>query len=237
MRQIFTLLLLILLMAVFAINEAGAVGIGIQIPVTGSGKTKITYNSDFLLSYQADNEYEFDYKYAGGIGLVLDTRVARKGLFNYRLGLGYENTTYDFIDEDEAAGIYYLDNSFGFGIVQTKIVRIWLGPQLRLALLGYSREYDRFKLEVAGVGFGIGPVLGANFNFGNFITAALDLGYRSNGFSGTAKATFDTFDYLDDESDFTLSQTGFFLNLSVLFRIGDVFEQYEEEEKPGESLW
>jgi len=226
MKRVFTIFILVML--VLSINETYAVGIGIQIPLVGGGKTKATIE-DF------DEEMTHDYKYAGGIGLVLDTRLAKKGLFNYRLGLGYENTSYDFISDEDASSIYYLDNSFGFGIVQTRVMRIWLGPQLRLAILGFSKEEDGDTFDLAGVGFGIGPVLGANFNFGKVITVALDLGYRYNSYTGTSKYT--DVDGYETTTDFDFSQTGYFFNLAVLFRISDVFEREYQEQKPEESLW
>lgn len=238
MKRIAMFVLLVLFLSAMWIDSAGAVGIGLQIPIGGGSRT--------YKSVEADDDWSHtgDYKQAGIIGFALDTRMARRGFFNYRLGLGYERINYNpEAEEDHFHSVYYLDNTFGFGIVKTRFLRLWMGPQIRLAYFSfkenYSGTYGSSEYKENGFGIGIGPVIGANFNFGSVVSICLDLGYRFSTHGGTGKATWDYNGITESaETDFTLGQNGHFINISFFFRINDVFERpAQEEEKPGESLW
>jgi len=213
------------LIALFSLPQQGnAFGIGIYIPAFGTGSVTYSYTN----SYDT-YESEYDTRYAGGLGIVLDTRVARNGVFNYRLNLGFYNATniYSSDWEYEDFKFYVMDHSFGFGVVRTRLMRIWIGPQVRLA---YHTQPNDDSL----IGFGLGPVLGANFNFGRVFTVALDLGYRVSAYAGTSESE-DEYGYGSETETFTRTENLFFINLSVLFRLGDVFERaYDDadDDKP-----
>ncbi len=195
-------------------QRANAFGIGVFVPVYGTGGGTYTWDDE-------GNETDYDLSYSGGFGIVLDTKVAKKGLFNYRLNLGYHKATHTYNDYDVEDFKYYtMDHSFGFGIVKTRFLRLWMGPQLRLAYMNYEISDDSGTYSQYGLGFGIAPVLGANFNFGKVFTVAMDLGYRFSSYAGTAE--FDGSYY--DTNDFTKSSQTFFVNLSLIFRIGDYYE-------------
>ncbi len=196
-------------------QNSNAFGIGIFIPAYGSGSgTYTNTNTDYKTDY--------DLSYSGGLGIVLDTRVAKKGLFNYRLNLGYYNATHSFGGFDADGYKYYsMDHTFGFGIVKTRFLRLWLGPQLRIAYMNRGESYDYGTYNEYGLGFGLAPVLGANFNFGKVFTVALDLGYRFSTYAVTAESDTD-YDYSTD--DYTKSGQNFFINLSLIFRMGDYYE-------------
>lgn len=193
-------------------QQGNAFGIGIYVPVFGAGGGTVS---------EIDSDFDFDYdmNYAGGFGIVLDSKVAKNGLFNYRLNIGLINGA----DDTEDYKYYVIDNTFGFGIVRTRFVRLWLGPQVRLAYMDYSEESSYGTFSVSGVGFGIGPVLGANFNFGPVFTVGLDLGYRISSYVGSTEYEYEEYSYGSDSADYTQSENIFFVNLSLIFRIGDVF--------------
>lgn len=218
-KVIFKLGVVIMLITLFSLPQQGnAFGIGIYIPGYGSSTGTLTQ-----IDYD-DNEVEYDLEYGGGFGIVLDTKVARRGLFNYRLNLGMVNASQTYGNEEysntlEGFKYYMMDHTFGFGVVQTRVVRVWLGPQIGLDYMSYEDSNDYGDINWNAVGFTFAPVLGANFNFGRVFTAALDMGYKFSSFAGTAETT-----YTDDSESFTQSHNGFFINLSLIMRIGDYFD-------------
>jgi hypothetical protein len=158
----------------------------------------------------------------------MDTRVARAGVFNYRLNLGYESVDYGF-DNDEKFSRISLDNTFGFGVLQTRIVRLWLGPQVRLAYMRYYYEYDsgNGSSEINLVGLGLAPVFGANFNLGSVISICPELGYRFEFYGGQESYNYDDGFYSSsDEIDYVSVNREFFIKLSIIFRINDVFDEF-----------
>lgn len=201
-------------------SNGNAFGIGLYVPVAGAGTSTWTISSDF-----GDNKEDYDFTGNGGFGIVLDTKVARDGLFNYRLNIGMQNATYSYQGLDfKDFKLYVLDNSFGFGVVRTRFMRLWIGPQVRLAAMNRSKD----GTDLSAFGFGLAPVIGANFNFGRMLTAAVDLGYRFTSFGGKIESSDSYGSY---SNDFTIGQQAFFLNISFLFRINDVFESaYDEDE-------
>lgn len=211
-------------------QQVNAFGIGVYIPVHGSGGGNGTLSWDSF-EYN-DVDFDFDSDHAGIFGIVLDTKLARRGVFNYRINLGLERGTNDYITNDDGDfNRYVFDNTFGFGIVQTRVIRLWLGPQLRIAAISSTDEGDSYTMEFSGAEFGLAPVLGINVNLGRVITLAADMGYRFSGLAGS-------WDYSDDyygssNGTFTMSEKTFFFNLSFIFRMGDVFDggasDYDED--------
>ena len=78
-----------------------------------------------------------------GINFVFDSNVAKRSVFNYRLNAGVEFFEHEY-DVDYDYGYWYTgteynegirimtDHTFGFGIVKSRVVRLWLGPNLSL---------------------------------------------------------------------------------------------------------
>jgi len=217
------------LILIVAPKESNAFGIGIFVPVYGTGSGTYT-----LSNFDTQTDYDFDY--AGGLGIVLDTRVARNGLFNYRLNLGFYSASQSYSTDEyntsyDGFKFYIMDHTFGFGIVKTRFMRLWVGPQLRISYMNYELT-DTFGTESQyGLGYGLAPVLGANFNFGSVFTVAVDMGYRFGSYAGSWE--YDGSYY--DSSDFTRSENQFFLNLSLIFRIGDSYEADLDEKSKVES--
>lgn len=96
--------------------------------------------------------------YAGGGGLVWDTNLAYNRVFNYRMELGVNYVSIGSIgDSIGVSWVHY----FGFGIVRTKMVRLWIGPQFTVIGLASG---------VTGAIGGMGFAMGLNLNFGNVFT-------------------------------------------------------------------
>ena len=137
--------------------------------------------------------------YAGGVkykttrlsaGITTDSAVAKDKLFNYRMNLGYENVR-ERLDGFGTFGIYHgasFENIFGFGVYRSKLMRVWLGPSLRIAsgvldkgsVLGAALPAGR-AIRFTGAG---GLATGVNFHTGNLGSAALTIGYQF-GYNGT----------------------------------------------------
>jgi len=137
--------------------------------------------------------------YAGGldydttrlsVGISTDSAVAKDKLFNYRMNLGYENVR-ERIDPVGVFGIYHgasFENIFGFAVYRSKLMRVWLGPSLRIAsgvldhdsLLGAGLVAGR-AIRITGAG---GLTSGVNVHTGNFGSASLTIGYQF-GYNGT----------------------------------------------------
>ncbi len=122
-----------------------------------------------------------------GGGFVLDTNLAMDSVFNYRLELGFSNlrTPYEVKEMDFAKTFLFInilnlpyrqdktvthyENSllmstvhyFGFGVVRTKNVRFWLGPQLTIAGM---------LTNLTGLIAGLGFAMGLNINIGDVFT-------------------------------------------------------------------
>lgn len=224
-KQILFVALMVASVVMTLPRQSSAFGIGVYVPVLGTGTA--------IFNGISDNT--FGINYGEGYGIVLDTRVARNALFSYRLNVGYANGTLTHVDypDTKADGWIFcvLDNSFGFGVVKTSFLRLWVGPQVRYALLTVSDTNEDSTITLNLFGLGLAPVIGANFNIGRLYTVGLDLGYRFSFYGGIVE---------DDNPDdpftlpFTMTEQMFFINLSVLFRIRDVFERSSDtkEYKP-----
>lgn len=115
-----------------------------------------------------------------GVGVILDTAVARDRLFNYRISLdchsvisqkelGYTNVSF-------STNRLTVANSFGFGFIRTSFVRVWAGPQFALTYEFKSRNRNTFDTTLYSK---IGPVLWINIHAGNETTFALEMGFRT----------------------------------------------------------
>lgn len=193
-----------------------AAGLGIAFPF-GSGTT------DYDL-YEADAS-------RFGINFVFDSNVANNRVFNYRLNAGVEFFTHDY--EEEYYSSYYgyydyysysnegirivTDHTFGFGIVRTSVVRLWLGPTVRI---GFVSE------DESGITLGAGlTALGLNFNFGPVFTIGLEAGYLFNADLYFDDVAYEEDYYYEDSSSTGLNQM-FVVKLSFLFRINDTYDDF-----------
>ncbi len=192
-------------------------GLGIAFPF-GTGKT------DYEI-YEADASHF-------GINFVFDSNVAKNRVFNYRLNFGVEffnhEYEYDYYDyywdyntwgTGSVEGIKIVtDHTFGFGIVKTSVVRLWLGPNVRFGFIAAD--------ESSGISLGGGlTALGLNFNFGPVFTLGLEAGYLFNVDIFFDDVIYEETYYYYESSSAGLSNM-FVAKLSILFRIHDTYDDF-----------
>lgn len=123
-----------------------------------------------------------------GVGLTLDTAVARDRLFNYRLNLDYQHAWLNAsspdlptINEFEYDG-FEIDNIFGFGAIRRESLRWWIGPAIRLAAGRALLRADGGALVQSLPQFdvGAGIVTGVNLHWGKHFSLGATLGYYIN---------------------------------------------------------
>ena len=175
-----------LLACVLAPTQARAIGLGPYVS-GGGGQLKADYGNA-------------NYKF-GGIGLALDTAVAEDTLFNYRLQLGYARASYDYSDGNR----FEMRHIFGFGVLRTEQVRLWLGPQIGL-------DYEDFG-GGSYVGANIGPALGVNVQFGPVVSLAVTVFGGYGVYTNTSRNNDTSEDHGQEW------QAG--VNLALLFRFGE----------------
>ena len=222
-RPVHFVLITICILSFTTSNYAAGLGIAFH---SGFGQT--TYND-----FDADAS-QF------GINFIFDTNVSKNNIFNYRLNFGIEFFNHDFTYEYSYYDYYYgmtfydyydgsfdglrivTDHTFGFGIVKSSVIRLWMGPNVRLGFIAGDN---------AGITLGGGlTILGLNFNMGSVFTLALEAGYMFD-----ADIYFDSiyneiynynagswFEYNEDSGLNNL----FVAKLSFLFRIHDTYEDF-----------
>ncbi len=129
-----------------------------------------------------------------GAGLAVDTAVAKDKLFNYRMNLGYENLREEFNGFEFARfnqGSF--ENIFGFGFYRSKLMRVWIGPSLRVAAGVMTQDSalgGGLVGRIANFTAGGGLSAGINVHTGNIGSAAFTIGYQAayqgRGFTGDA---------------------------------------------------
>ncbi len=187
-----------------------AIGMGVYVPASRS-RIKWSYSdyADFDIYSDASRI---------GIGFILDTAVAKNNLFNYRLNLGITRMK---IDHEE--GFFDIEgfesqliNTFGFGIIRTEVMRLWIGPQISLGRIfgEYDLQEDKNRNKFDDVYIGTGAAAGFNLHIGERISLGLDGGYRISGHFATA--------YIGAEEYFvTGTEEEIFMSISAIFRIND----------------
>lgn len=149
-----------------------------------------------------------DYFYGGG--LVIDSTVARDQIFGYRLTLGYEQyvVTYPEYDaESDPIHRFSMSHTFGFGVLRSEMVRLWIGPRIGLHYL-YKHD-SGYSIDAAGVDCLLG--MGLNINAGDTFTFFFDLGF---GYMGI---------YNINHSGEIGNAFGLDGKMGFMFRIGDTY--------------
>jgi hypothetical protein len=201
----------------FGVSSASAAGFGLY----GSyGSGSATGQIDYLISPTVD--FDADTKHQGG-GFVLDTAVAKDSLFNYQLNLGYdefESKVANATEKLKLSGVK-VANDFGFAMVRSRQVRLWMGPEIMLAWPNGSINGVRYDL----FGYGVGPVLGMNFNIPGTTTFTVKVGYQFMTYNGTVKLP-------SEVADITMHEKMLYVNIGILFRSsGDFFNSYGSERR------
>jgi hypothetical protein len=178
--------------------QSHAVGLGFSI---GTGSEK----------WEQDRVHVGD-RDIRNMGFIVDTAVARDKLFNYRFTfLKEENNATDAgrLDMDG----YAMTHDFGFGVIRSKQIRLWLGPQLKGSFyddLYINSTNTRISDDV--IGFGFGPVLGLNVHVPQVVSFSFTAAYHMfSAYSGD----YASGDSLDADS------TGLYFNAALIFRINE----------------
>lgn len=193
-----------------------AIGLGVYYSY-GTGEANVDFD-------QGDVEFEEDYDLKNNtFGLVFDSCVARNSLFNYRLNIGCKNAEYEWRNHQLDVSGISMEHTFGFSLLRTRDVRLWIGPQLHLGFLDGDTNYDA---DITMIGWGLGPVLGLNFHTGSVVSFGIELGARYNAYFGNLEYKVSRgssgYTYTETErDDVDNRETIVFLNFSLLFRIGD----------------
>ncbi|MDM7985817.1 MAG: hypothetical protein QUS13_00635 [Smithella sp.] len=133
-------------------------------------------------------------------GFVLDTAVGLNQLFNYRLGVGYENAMKSgnsFFDQFSIHRVA-ASNTFGYAFFRSRHLRVWMGPQIELACLFNKSSYtsynifplplspgnmpiqiNRYTTDFAIFSIGFGAVLGINIYYEGPFSIGFEIGFNA----------------------------------------------------------
>lgn len=204
-RLLMLQILTIGLVCMFGISSASALGLGAYYN-TGWGDGEIEYDdTDITVDIEPDHKTR-------AIGFVLDTNVAKDSVFNYRLNVSLD--TIEFDSGFEADG-YVMDHTFGFGVLRTQFVRLWIGPQINLAYYtdDYDHGYNYYDDDDFDMfGFGVGPAIGVNFNPGDYVSFTVTSGYKYMLLFGST-----------GDEDYTGYEGQYYINFGMMFRINDTY--------------
>lgn len=194
-----------------------ASGLAIYVPY-GLGDSHAVTNSP---TNGIETEYDVDYKSNLGLGLAYDGNLGEDSLSNTRFSLEYTKREVDTFanfgctGNCEAGQRINLVSTFGFGLLRTEVVRLWLGPRFNLAYNWHSRDTNDYS--TGGLEVGIAPALGINVNIGSHLSLAADVDYRWAGEFGAWT------DNIGGSGTYTSSIQGATARVYVFFRFGEVY--------------
>lgn len=165
---------------------------------------------------RGDQEIEFDFADESftnnrfGIGLVLDTNVARDELLNVRATVGYVRTE-NTVDDEAHGGAF--DLAIGFGLWRDSHFRVWAAPAMRIGVDYYENDFA----EILDLGFGAGPRIAMNWHVSRQLSVSPSFSYQYMYIRETIKDDFGKDEFNGTEHLITA-------RLTFLFRdFGDVF--------------
>ncbi|MEN8147623.1 MAG: hypothetical protein ABFR02_08385 [Campylobacterota bacterium] len=208
-----------------------AAGMGVYIPVTITETETIDY--DF------GGSSDFEYKPGAGFGIAFDSNIGKDKLFNYRLGLEYTSAELDTLNGRELSGTltnnrFNIVNTFGFGVLRTKMVRLWVGPRINIQFENGEYTSSTETVDLYSFGLGVAGALGVNVNLGRTVSLAADLDYHIASIAGTEDYSniFGT----SYSEDYTGTNKGVTARFYVLFRFGETFQPQQEKAVIDNSL-
>jgi hypothetical protein len=173
MKQNILSLILAAMLLIAAGRSASGLGLGLSMKDDPPGMPpvpEVAFSSPFAqLAYSLT-----------GLDILMDTAVAKDQLFNYRLNIECTNSTRteERLNSRKSYQVNRLlwANTFGFGIVRTDLMRIWVGPQI-----AFSYEFKNRDRTILGSAIysTVGPVVGANLHTWENVTLGFELGFRT----------------------------------------------------------
>lgn len=149
-----------------------------------------------------------------GAGFVLDTQPGEEGIFNYRLEVGLERMDADLEDGfDETLEMLGVSatHTFGFRLYGSSVVRLWLGPSIKLGFYGVKFQ-SADNIDAGLLQFGVGGMFGANFRVADRFRIGVEGGLYAVGYAGGTEDEFGVFD-----GDLTATENRFHLGVAFLF--------------------
>ncbi len=194
---------------------ASAAGMGIYVPLSVGDSISTTNDWD---GYTRDLEFDPGV----GFGLTFDSNIGKDKLLNYRLGLEYSSASVNSVNGNAYAGDteylrYNMVHTFGFGVLRTKMIRLWVGPRINIAYNVYDNPAVNSFYTESNIELGIAPAVGVNLNLGRLVSLGFDVDYRFAYLAGTWEST------LNDDT-YTGSASGPTARFYVLFRFGEEFQ-------------
>ncbi|MEW6441057.1 MAG: hypothetical protein AB1640_09005 [bacterium] len=170
-------------------------------------------------------------------GVVYDSAPSRASTINYRGTLGFDiaiNSEIDSVDlpqigeidlndvgldMDESGYGFTTTHTLGFGLVQTELLKWWVGPGLRFNFNYYSYEQDVLgftaDIEAANLVIGGGLDTGVNLHLSPNLSLSLGGGFHWNAFGYVMG---------DQDIDFGALAWGdgpfYFIQVAALFHTG-----------------
>lgn len=145
-----------------------------------------------------------------GVGMVLDTNVARDELVNIRASLGYVRTE-NTVDDEAHGGAF--DFAIGFGLWRTSALRVWAAPAVRIGIDYYDGDFQ----NVLDLEFGGGARLGLNWHITSRISVSPSLSYQYMYVRETIKDEFGKEENDGTEHLITARLTFLFRDLADVF--------------------
>ncbi|MGB6019003.1 MAG: hypothetical protein WBF77_05350 [Sulfurimonadaceae bacterium] len=216
MKKLKLLALSLLLATPMVINAAG---MGVYIPFNLTETENIDYD--------LGGSNEFEYKPSAGFGIAFDSNIGQDKLYNYRLGLEYSSAELDTVDGQTLPGTLTKDkfnivNTFGFGVLRTKTVRLWVGPRINIQFENGVYDDGVVYVEQDSFGIGLAAAAGVNVNLGRLVSLSADLDYHAVSIAGTEDGTVFGIPFSDD---YTGTNKGVTARFYVLFRFGKEFQK------------
>ena len=195
-----------------------AASFGLSIPVGIVDYEDLSYGSF------GDERAIYEYRYGTGIGVVIDTNVAKEKTFGYRLALEYTASDLHSTGRESVTSLrrnkFDIVNTFAFGVVQEPNFKWWVGPRINIQWVKTSGGDVSYQNSW---GFGVAAATGVNYKVAKRVALATDIEYHGNMMFGGES-------YQDDFSVFFGTTTGATVRFYLLF----VFE--EEPKVLSESL-
>ncbi len=175
-----------------------------------------------------------DYFYGGG--LVIDTAVAKDSPLNYRFRAGYNRFFRWMLNFGLSIPINDVNmyHTIGFGVLRTKTIRFWIGPQVGFHYLFADQSRTHYQVEFQliptytpylvypvktrtvfrYVEFDLLLAMGVNVNLGDLVTLFLEVGA---GYEGKFSV----------DGPGTGHGIGVLANAGIMFRVRDRYEKKE----------
>ena len=202
--------------AIIAPMMLQAGGIGVYIPYTASVSVSGTnYSSSSYGS--SDYDYSHDLDSTTGLGIALYTNLGKESIFGYQFALEFTNPTYTtkygYTHEDKKIEMLH---TFEFGIVNTEVIKVWLGPRINVGFQSYDNNgYTRNGLEI-----GIAPAVGINVNLGEYFAIVFDVDYKFAGGFGSYDSTSN---YSTSSGTYDESVKGITARAGVVLKFGEEY--------------